>query len=353
MLKRLSPRERFEQLSSEWEPKLRSAFMAAIDDLRSGIVLRRVVERLERGDIAGAVGAMNLDADVFARLELVIAEAYNSGGQATIEQMPSLRDPDGNRIVFRWGVRNLPAETELRQQSAELVTRIVEDQREAIRLALTEGLAKGENPTRTALNVIGRINRVTGRREGGVIGLTGAQERYVASAREELLSGDPTRLRAFLDRERRDRRFDKAILKSIKAGKALPVETVNRIVGRYSDRLLELRGTMLARTETMIALSKSRDDAFRQQIDAGKIEAEDVGKTWRSARDEKVRYTHRALNGKTAPIDGAFQSPSGAMLRYPGDPRAPVHEISGCRCWCEYNIDHIGKVVRRFRAFAV
>ncbi|WP_287139141.1 hypothetical protein [Mesorhizobium sp.] len=61
MLKRLSPRDRFEQLVSTYEPMLRTAFIEAIDDIRSNIVLRRVVERLERGDVNGAIAAMNLD----------------------------------------------------------------------------------------------------------------------------------------------------------------------------------------------------------------------------------------------------------------------------------------------------
>lgn len=58
MLKRLSPRERLEQLLFDLTPMLRAAFMDAIDDIRSNIVLRRIVERLERGDINGAIAAI-------------------------------------------------------------------------------------------------------------------------------------------------------------------------------------------------------------------------------------------------------------------------------------------------------
>jgi hypothetical protein len=50
-----SARQRFEILVSQYEPQLRQAFLEAIDDIRSNIVLRRVVGRLERGDIIGAV----------------------------------------------------------------------------------------------------------------------------------------------------------------------------------------------------------------------------------------------------------------------------------------------------------
>lgn len=339
-----------EELLDRFDEHLKAAFLDAIADIRDNITLRVVVERLEKGDVSGAIEAMHLDADAFAKLEMAIREAYNSGGQATVANLPRVTDPQGNRVVFRFGVRNLEAETWLREHSSTLVTRIVDDQREAIRAALSEGLSQGQNPRSTALNVIGRISRQSNRREGGIIGLTAAQERYVANAREELASGDPARLQGFLGRERRDKRFDRTIAKAIREEKPLDQETINRIVGRYSDRLLELRGTMLARTETMMALSKARDDAIRQQIEAGKLGAQDVTKVWRSAGDMRVRHTHRLLHGKKAPMDGAFESISGARLRFPGDPTAPASEIINCRCMVEYKVDYLAGVVRRERS---
>ncbi|WP_309086395.1 head morphogenesis protein [Chelativorans sp.] len=343
-------RDLIAELLATYDERLRTAFLSAIDDIRNAIVLRVVVERLERGDVTGAIEAMHLDPDAFARLELAIAEAYNAGGSSTVENLPRITDPEGDRVVFRFGARNAEAEAWLREHSSTLVTRIVEDQREAIRTALTEGLAEGRNPRSTALDVVGRISRTTNRREGGIIGLTAFQERAVARARQELLSGDRALLHAYLERGRRDRRFDRTVAAAIREGKPIPREMVDRITGRYADRLLELRGEMLARTETMTALGKSRDDAIRQQIIAGKVDAQDVTKVWRSAGDGRVRHTHRILNGKSTPMDGLFQSPSGAMLRYPGDPNAPGAEIVGCRCWLEYKIDYFASVVRRQRA---
>jgi len=347
---RRSDADTISQLLATHEAAVHAAFLGAITDIVDVVVLRIIIERLERGDVNGAVQALQLDAAAFAKLELALTEAYNAGGIAASGGMPKVADPQGNRVVFRFGVRNLEAESWLREHSTALVRDILEDQRVAVRLALTEGLAAGQNPRTTALNVVGRVNRATGRREGGIIGVTAAQERYIANARQELLSGDPAQLRAYLGRERRDKRFDRTVLAAIKSGKPLGADAVNRIVGRYSDRLLDLRGEFLARTETMMALSKSRDDAIRQQIEAGKIRVEDVTKIWRSAGDSRVRHTHRALNGQKVPMDGVFVSPSGATLRFPCDPRAPISEISGCRCVVSYDIDYFASVVERFRA---
>ncbi|CAN7406445.1 hypothetical protein [Aminobacter sp. LjRoot7] len=153
MLKRLSPRERLEQLVADLAPLLRAAFMEAIDDIRSNIVLRRIVERLERGDVNGAIAAMHLDEAAFRPLDEAVRQAFNGGGVATIEQMPTLRDPNGHQIVIRWDARNLAAEAWLRERSATLVSNIIADQQAAIRAALSEGLARGDNPTRSALDM--------------------------------------------------------------------------------------------------------------------------------------------------------------------------------------------------------
>ncbi len=338
MLKRLSTLEKLSLLIAEFEPRLRNAFAECIRLIVSQVTLRLLVERLERNDIAGAVDALHLEREAFAKLEAEFAAAFEGGGTAQAEDL-RLRDPEGNRVVFRFGVRNPEAEAWLRSYSAQLVTRILDDQREGIRAALTEGLARGVNPRTTALSVVGRVNRATGRREGGIIGLTAAQERFVASARVELLSGDPEQLRHYLTRQRRDRRFDALIKGALTAGKPLTAEDAARVTGRYADKLLALRGEMLARTETMVALGKSRDDAMRQAIDSGKVRADLVTKVWRSAGDGRVRHTHRALNADAVAYGGRFQSPSGALLRFPGDPEAPASEIVGCRCTVDYRVD--------------
>jgi len=347
---RKTDQQLLDELLAQYEGTIRQAFLEAIEQIKSDIVLRIIIEFLERGDVFGAVDAMQIEAGSFPGLERAFQQAYFGGGQATVDNFPLVKGPDGNRVVFRFGVRNPAGEAFLREHSSTMVTRIAEDQREAIRQHLTTGLEAGRNPRQTALDVVGRVNRATNRREGGIIGLTAPQERYVTAARAELLSTDPKDLTAYLERSRRDKRFDRTVRKAIKEGKSVDAAMVDKIVGRYSDRLLDLRGEMLARTETLTALNKARDDAIRQQIAEGKIDAQDIQKIWRSAHDARVRLTHAVLDGKTAPMDGVFHSPSGAVLMHPGDPKAPALETVGCRCVLEYRVDWIGALARKQRA---
>lgn len=206
----------------------------------------------------------------------------------------------------------------------------------------------GRNPRATALDVIGRMNRVTKRREGGLLGLTTNQMRFVSNARAELLSGDPAQMAAYLERKRRDKRFDPAVRKAIREGKPVPAAVADKITGRYSDRLLALRGEMIARTESLTAFSNAQWEGVRQMIESGRVRADQVTKVWRATRDGRTRDSHAALGGTEAQMNEAFMSPlTGARMMHPHDASlgAPASEIIGCRCFCQYSIDFIGGLV--------
>ena len=342
-----------DDLLAQFEPAVAKAFRDAIQAIRDSAILRVVTERLERRDINGAIAALQIEPEAFAALDLSVTEAFNAGGAAAVGDLPALKDADGNRVIFRFGVRNTAGEAWLQQHSSQFVTLVTDDTKQGLRNILEARLAQGSNPRTTALDMVGRINPVTQRREGGILGLTSRQMQTVERARENLLSGDEAALKQYLALETRDKRFDRTILAAIRYGKPIPADMVQKIIGRLSDNNLRLRAEMVSRTETMMALSTARNEAIRQQISAGKIQAGDVKKIWHTAGDNRVRHTHRALNGKAVGIDEAFVSPSGARLRYPADPKAPVAEISGCRCYCQYKVDYFASVERRFLARAV
>lgn len=349
---RKSSRQIIEELLAKHEPLIRESFMRAIDEIRSSATLRVVVEALDRGDIEGAIASLQIEPAAFAELDRALRDAYTDGGRATVGNLPVVRGPDGNRVIWRFGVRDPLAEAWLRDRSSLLITRTTEDMKVAIRQRLVTGLQLGQNPRQTALDLVGRVSRASNRRVGGIIGLTSNQEAYVAAARRELLSGDAKAMRNYLTRSQRDRRFDRTVAKAIRDGARLDRALVDRIVGRYSDKLLKLRGDLIGLNETMAALARSRADAIAQQIAAGKIDAQDVTKIWRHTPQEHPRIRHQAMNGKSVAYGEKFELPNGVRMDYPHSDDAPISETAFCKCHYELKVDFFASVERRFRAEA-
>jgi hypothetical protein len=341
MLKRLTPSEQISILLDQYSQAVQAAFLRAVADIRSTIVLQLVVDKLVQHDIEGAVRALNIDAPAFNPVLDEIAKAFNTGGNGTIDAMPPLRSPDGHRLVLRFDVRDPVAEQRLRQHSTTLVTNIVSDQMTALRESMSAGLAQLQHPRAIALDIVGRKSTATGQRVGGIIGLTSPQAAAVRAYREELQSGDGNALA----RKLRDRRFDKAMRTALDAGKVVPADTAAKMATAYESRLLKLRGETLSRTETAAALGASSEEAMRQNIAKGYVPATLVDQKWNTIMDGRERHTHAALNGQVVGWGESFTSPSGARLRYPGDPSAPASEIIGCRCNRTFVIRKQGRVL--------
>ena len=338
----------FNELLDRYERQLLDSFLRAIEDLKTEAEVQKVIRLLEAGDINGAIVALHLDEAAFNPLVSAIAQAYEAGGQHGAWSLPK-RSPSGDRLAIRFDGLNPRAQQWLRDHSTQLVTRILEDQRQAIRGELLGGLQRGENPRVTTLNIVGRINRATGRRDGGIIGLTSAQAAAVQKARGELGSTDPADLQRYLGRGRRDKRFDRTVAKAMREGGKVPLEIAQRAGDRYADRLLQLRGEMLARTEALTSLHAGQYQALLQSVDNGAVRADQLRRTWRSAGDGRVRHTHRGLNGDSVGLTEAFTSPSGARMRFPGDTSlgAPGDEVIGCRCVVTARVDWLSNLLGR------
>ena len=330
----------WEQLIASWEKPLRDAFLDGVYRIRDAAQIALIAERLERGDVEGALRAVGIDPSRFREFDAKLVEAFAAGGRFTENRIPATKDPNGFRLDILFDLRNPRAEAWLRDHSSTLIRQITDDQRAMVRAALMQGMIDGRNPRDVALEIAGRLNRATGRREGGLIGLTSTQQEWARSYARELATGDP----AALQRLMRDKRFDATIRRAVKEGRGLTKEEALPAFRAYLNRALKMRGETIARTEAMAALHASAQEAMAQAIDAGQVNEAAVRKVWHSARDRRVRDTHRAMNGQRVTFKAELVSPSGARLRYPGDPAAPAAEIVNCRCWADYDIDFLAEV---------
>lgn len=333
----------YAELLDRYGRKIADAFLAAIEDLRSAADVQRVVTALEAGNIEAAVEALRTDPAAYSDFLDVLQQGYTEAGKETASGL-SGRRPDGASIHFRFDVRSPRAEEWLRTEGGALIRQVLEEQRQAARQALVAGMEQGKNPRAVALDVVGRLDRATGTRTGGVLGLTSQQEVYARTAEAELRSGDPDALRNYLSRGRRDKRFDRTVQKAIADEKPVPADTAQKMVAQYRSRLLALRGEIIGRTEALRALNAGQYEALLQAVDSGQIEAAQIRRVWKSARDRRVRDTHSILDGDSVGLLQPFQSPSGALLRFPGDPAAPAAESIACRCWTMPRIDWAANV---------
>ena len=338
-------RQVYADLLARYGRQVADAFIRAIDNIRSAAEVQRLTAAIEAGQIEEALDALHIDREAFNEVADRLREAHAEGGKAATETMPTRR-PDGTALVVRFDGRNPEAEAWLNRHSSDLITRLTTEQRQLVRLHLVEAMRRGVNPRQVALDLVGRINRATGKREGGVIGLSASQEGYVRSARNQLASDDAADLRAYLTRTRRDKRFDKSVQKAIREERAVEPGIAAKALTAYERRLLQLRGETIGRVEAMTSLQQAKFEAYRQAVASGKVAENAVTKVWRSASDLRVRHTHRALNGDSVGLNGVFRSPSGALLRFPMDTSlgAGTDEIVGCRCDAEYRIDFLANI---------
>lgn len=338
-------RQLYTELMAKYGREVAEAFFRAIDQIRSGVELQRLVALIDQGNIEEALEALHIDPEVFNEVADRAREAHDEAGRIAAEGMPRRR-PDGTALVVRFDGRNPEAEAWLARHSSDLITRLTSEQRQLVRASLTVSMENGVNPRQAALDVVGRINRATGRREGGILGLTLQQAGFVASARDELASGDPEAMKHYLTRGRRDKRFDRSITKAIREGRPVDSYVAAKAITAYERRLLQLRGETIARVETMTSMQQAKFEAYRQAIAAGKVAENTVTKVWRSAGDFRVRHTHRGLNGDSVHFGEPFVSPSGARMQFPMDTSlgAGASEIIGCRCDCEYRIDFLANL---------
>lgn len=327
------------ELLARFEPALRDAILNGIQRLRDEALLVEVVRMIELGDEAGVLRALGLNPALFNGFYFALAQTFEAGGLALIAGLPKyVTGADGVKTMIRFDIRDRAAEQWLGQRSSGLVTEIEEDVRQSVRDALQRGMREGRNPRNVALDLVGRVNRATGRREGGSIGLTAAQLNWVESARQKLLTLD----KSYFDMGLRASRFDDVVQEAIRTGRPLNAETVDKLIGLYKDNALKHRGEQIGRTEALSALNRGEYEAIKQAALRNGRPLSAIRKVWDSAGDGRVRDSHRALDGTSVVMDEPFVSPvSQARMMHPHDTSlgAPAREIIACRCRIRYEID--------------
>lgn len=300
------PASRIERLLASQTRRLRRQFMVMINGIQDDLVLAELERLIINGQLNEAFAVVQSHAERFATQ---VNRSYITSAEDTAAVI-------SGRAVVSFDVTNFRAVRVMQENKLNLVREFTQEQVQATRNALTQGISQGVGPREQA-----RLFRQS-------IGLTQRQEAAVRNY-ERLLRENS---REALDRALRDRRFDRTVANALDSGRPLENDQIRRMVGRYREKYLTYRSETIAQTEALSAVHQGNAEMYQQAIDSGSLKAEDIQREWHTARDPKVRDTHDSMNNQKRAHEEPFTTGAGVSLMYPGDRSAPANERVRCRC---------------------
>jgi hypothetical protein len=318
--------DRLDALLARQERRVREAFAEFVRSVRSPAVLKEAADLIAAGNVEGALQIVDT---YVTRMGAVIPRIFQEAAIAEAAVLAGELGRLAPRVAISFDPTDPAAADLMRRASLEFIREFSDRQREAVRLAITEELLRGGGPASMA------------RAFRDAIGLTAYQEGVVRRYRRLLEEGS----REALSRELRDKRFDSTVRRATRAKNPEPLgqAQIDRMVERYREKMLRSRAETIAQTEGVRVTAEARDEAFRQAARNSGLDLDLVDEIWNSTRDGRTRETHRAMNRQVRPFGVPFDSPSGAQLRYPGDPAAPASETINCRCHKTRRIRQVGQ----------
>ena len=308
-------------IAQQFTGKMRDALLESYKVFLEEYPEERILQELKRNGVQGLLElAEQAGGEIADRTVPVLSDAWRESGRATISLLPAGAATAG-AIVFD----SLPvgAVSAAEAHRARYVSEASEQAREAVVQAVTANIVSGNSPRTTA-----RLFRSS-------IGLTAWQEKAVDNYRSALESLDSYAL----ERELRDKRFDRTVARHIEDGTPMSSEYVDRLVERYRQRSLKWRSEMIARVEAMRAINMGEYDALLAAFKAGKITV-NLKRFWVTASDERVRAAHvkiPLMNKEGRRVDEPFDTPLGPLM-YPLDPNGLPANVINCRCRVTYRV---------------
>lgn len=199
----------------------------------------------------------------------------------------------------------------LAAQRRRIVAALVDAQARAIETAIRESRERDQDPARVIWYTLG----MTGAQVSAVL-------RYEAALRSASRGGPDA---AILPPDVAARIRDEMDLDEGISG-----DTAVRMSQAYRNGLVGSSAAASALLVAQEAVATGTDEAAEQALEDGTVDQ--VAWEWVTARDERVRSSHRAVHGQVRADGEPFLSGAGNSLRFPGDPSAPMSERIRCRC---------------------
>ena len=339
----------FAQLIAELQPEIKRGFVASVTDLSAQVDWRRLLENLEAGNIEGAIAALNISPAAWSEYSASVTNAYATSGSAVAAQ---IQQAGIGSIGTRFNMTNPRAEAWMRENVGGSITGFVREQIEVARTVIAEGYAAGKGPRNIGTDLVGRVERPGGARQGGVMGLDAPRDQRLRKVVDGMQTPEGVQslvikhqngnlsLRYKVNKSTANR-----ILSAYRKGEAVPEAQRLTSERKYRNALLQARGDTVAQTETANAVLAARDEEWRQVMESEGIQPNQILKTWRHARGVTIyhREDHLAMSGTTVRgIDTPFQFPDGVRMQYAHDPAGGAKHNVNCACSVDYQVDRTG-----------
>ena len=263
--------DHLDRLFRNLEPKARRRVTRAINRVKSKVTADMITESVRRGRVSRRLaGVLNTLPDAL-RTEVgpILESAIVHAGASTFRSVGA---------GLRFDINNPLATEFARRQTARLVVQVSRETKRSLRRVIGQAFEDRLPPAATA------------RRIRPLIGLHARQAQAVRSFRERL----------------------------VQIG--LKADLADARASRYASKLLRQRSYLIARTETIRALSAGQQAAWRTARDAGRIPKTALQR-WSVVGDDRLCPICIALDGIKRKIGQQF--PGG--ISYP-----PAHPA--CRC---------------------
>lgn len=315
-----SEHERVERLVAKMERSVRLAFEQFVDNVQSPDAMREVADLLGRNDVEGALRVIDR---YVTRLAPILSTVFQAAAvdetSALVEQVKSWAPVVG----LRFDPTDTRAATLMRDSQLQFIAEFSSTQREATRQALSQALIDGKG------------SRATAKAFRDSIGLTAGMEETVRNYRRLLEEGS----REALERELRDRRYDRSIIRADTTDEPLSAKQIEAMTERYRQNYLRFRSETIAITETGRVVGAGRQESFDQIAADIDLDDSQIERDWFTHRDGRERWSHRHMQvrkvrGRQAP----FITGAGVPMMRPHAEGAPADEVVRCRCFQNFRI---------------
>lgn len=317
--------------------------MASVTDLQAGVDWSRLLLDLERGNVDGAIAALNISPEAWSEYSASVTAAYAKAGASTAAQ---ITQQGIGTIGTRFQMSNPRAQAWIAENVGESIVGFTREAQMTARTVIESGYALGQGPRNIAVDLVGRVQG--GVRTGGILGLDNPRAMRLQAVTAGMRTPEGVRdlviekLDGTLEvRYKVNQATEQRILKAFRAGTEVPLN--ERVISerQYSNALLKARADTVAETETANAVMAARDEEWQQLAESQGLDKSAVIKTWRHRRGgaKEFRPDHLSMSGKSVRgLDTPFMI-SGMPMKYAHDPRGGAKNNIRCGCDTEYRLD--------------